>query len=247
MIFIHLVLVNNFYLHIAFRWHIGEAMHRIRQMEARQMNVRERQESLAPQSRLQALMVDCEVEDFSGLGLLLGQAGYDMRMAASAPEALAEFAGGRIDLLICNTRVIDKDGGQWLENLVGQSPDLFVIFLSECSPVAITKGLGRLLGLHRHIVKPWNSEQFLAVIEQLNDQKITRYENIRLEQKNRALTKELAELNAAVELTAHEHDDELLEAHRKLKKSFVASIRMFSNLLEWRGGYLPDIQDALRI
>ncbi|MCX7505727.1 MULTISPECIES: response regulator [Delftia] len=238
MIFIHLVLVKNFYLHIAFRWHIGEAMHRIRQMEARQMNVRERQESFAPQSRLQALMVDCEVEDFSGLGLLLGQAGYDTRMAASAPEALTEFAGGRIDLLICNTRVIDKDGGQWLENLVGQSPDLFVIFLSECSPMAITKGLGRLLGLHRHIVKPWNSEQFLAVIEQLNDQKITRYENIRLEQKNRALTKELAELNATVELTAHEHDDELLEAHRKLKKSFVASIRMFSNLLEWRGGIL---------
>lgn len=48
----------------------------------------------------------------------------------------------------------------------------------------------------------------------------------------------MAELNATVELTAHEHDDELLEAHRKLKKSFVASIRMFSNLLEWRGGIL---------
>lgn len=94
------------------------------------------------------------------------------------------------------------------------------------------------MGLYRHIVKPWNSEQFLDAIDQLNDQKITRHENIRLDQKNKALTKELAELNATVELTAHEHDDELLEAHRKLKKNFVAAIRMFSNLLEWRGGLL---------
>lgn len=101
--------------------------------------------------------------------------------------------------------------------------------------MAITKGLGRLLGLHRHIVKPWNSEQFLAVIEQLNDQKITRYENIRLEQKNRALTKELAELNATVELTAHEHDDELLEAHRKLKKASSHRSECFQICLSGEG------------
>jgi len=187
---------------------------------------------------LQALLVDQAAEDFAGLNLLLGQAGYDLRLATSAPEALAEFGSGRIDLLICNTRVLDKDGADWLESLLGQSPDLLVIFLSEGSHTVIPKGIGRLLGLHRHIVKPWSSEQFLAVIDQLNDQKITRYENIRLEQKNKALTKELAELNESVEITAHEHDDELLEAHRKLKKSFVASIRMFSNLLEWRGGLL---------
>jgi len=202
------------------------------------MNAEEKQESFAQQSRLQALLIDPEVEDFAGLNLLLGQAGYDLRMAASSPEALAEFSGGRIDLLICNTHVLDKDGGQWLESIVGQFPDLFVIFLSEYGRTVIPKGIGRLMGLYRHIVKPWNSEQFLDAIDQLNDQKITRHENIRLDQKNKALTKELAELNATVELTAHEHDDELLEAHRKLKKNFVAAIRMFSNLLEWRGGLL---------
>src|SRR5256885_2443509 len=89
-------------------------------LEACQMNAEDKQESFAQQSRLQALLIDPEVEDFAGLNLLLGQAGYDLRMAASPPEALAEFSGGRIDLLICNTHVLDKDGGQWLESIVGQ-------------------------------------------------------------------------------------------------------------------------------
>src|SRR5256885_12150176 len=71
-------------------------------LEACQMNAEDKQESFAQQSRLQALLIDPEVEDFAGLNLLLGQAGYDLRMAASPPEALAEFSGGRIDLLICN-------------------------------------------------------------------------------------------------------------------------------------------------
>ncbi|WP_336693487.1 HD domain-containing phosphohydrolase [Delftia acidovorans] len=202
------------------------------------MNVEEKKESFTPQVRLQALLVDRVEEDFAGLNLLLGQAGYELRMAAGVPEALAEFAGGRVDLLICNTHVLDKDGGQWLENIVGQSPDLLVIFLSESGRSVIPKGMGRLTGLHRHIVKPWNDEQFFDVIDQLNNQKITYHENLRLDQQNKALTKELAELNATVELAGHKHDDELLEAHRKLKKSFVAAIRMFSNLLEWRGGPL---------
>lgn len=150
------------------------------------MNAEDKQESFAQQSRLQALLIDPEVEDFAGLNLLLGQAGYDLRMAASSPEALAEFSGGRIDLLICNTHVLDKNGGQWLESLVGQFPDLFVIFLSEYGRTVIPKGIGRVMGLYRHIVKPWNSEQFLDAIDQLNDQKITRHENIRLDQKNKA-------------------------------------------------------------
>src|SRR5256885_16118241 len=99
-----------------------------------------------------------------------------------------------------------------------------------------SKGVGRLMGLYRHIVKPWNSEQFLDAIDQLNDQKITRHENIRLDQKNKALTKELADLNATVELAANVHDVDLLEALRKLKKNFVEVIRLFFNFLKWWWG-----------
>src|SRR5256885_11725040 len=75
----------------AFRCHILEthrSTHRIMKLEACQMNAEDKQESFAQQSRLQALLIDPEVEDFAGLNLLLGQAGYDLRMAASPPEAL---------------------------------------------------------------------------------------------------------------------------------------------------------------
>lgn len=202
------------------------------------MNDMEKQDSFSPQSRLQALLADPGMEDFSGLNLLLDQAGYELSWVASESDVQNVLERRHVDLLICNTRLLDVDCGRWLEELIVQSCNISVIILDEGGRGNAGGGIGRLLGLCRHIISPWDSDQFLATIEQLNEQRISRQENIRLEQSNRTLVKELSELSSKLENAAHEHDDELLEAHRKLKRSFVATIRMFSNLLEWRGGAL---------
>jgi len=178
------------------------------------------------------------MEDFSGLSLLLDPAGYELSWVASESDLQNVLERRRVDLLICNTRLLDVDGGRWLEELIVQSCNISVIILDEGGRGNAGGGIGRLLGLCRHIISPSDSDQFFATIEQLNEQRISRQENIRLEQRNRTLVKELSELSSKLENAAHEHDDELLEAHRKLKRSFLATIRMFSNLLEWRGGAL---------
>lgn len=205
------------------------------------MSDTKKQEAFSSRPRLQALLADRDSGDLSGLRLLLDQAEYDLVWVTTEAEVLEAFNKKHIDLLLCSTRLLDMDDGRWLEQLISQSLDLSLILLIECEVGQSGiggKGVSRLMGSHRHIVKPWESVQFLATIEQLNEHEKLRRNNSWLEQKNRMLEKELAELNAALEHAAHDRDEELLEAHRKLKRSFVATIRMFSNLLEWRGGPL---------
>ncbi|HSV55126.1 MAG TPA: HD domain-containing phosphohydrolase, partial [Burkholderiaceae bacterium] len=92
--------------------------------------------------------------------------------------------------------------------------------------------------VYRYITKPWNDEEILATARQVFERKALQAEKSRLEALTHAQNQELISLNAGLEQKVAERTRELSQLNQKLKKNYLISIKVFSNLMELRGGQL---------
>lgn len=117
-----------------------------------------------------ALRTILVIEDQSELrGLVTGtleQAGYRVVTATTGRDANKAFAEARIDLVLTDLLMPDRDGIEVIRDLRGSRPDLPIVAMSGGGrmPAAFYLKLARSLGAKAILEKPFSNQQFLLTI-----------------------------------------------------------------------------------
>lgn len=191
------------------------------------------------------LCVDDEPNILSSLRRLFRSKGYKVLTALGGAEGLAVLEAETVDLVISDMRMPVMDGAVFLEHVRSRWPDTIRLLLTGYADVqsiidAINRG-----EIYRYITKPWDDNDIVLVVKHALERKALELEKKRLEELAHRQNEELKELNASLEAKVEERTAALRQAHdslihvnEKLKNSFLTSIKVFSNVIEMRGGKL---------
>lgn len=184
------------------------------------------------------LCVDDEPNILSALRRVFRQSGYQVMVANSGAEGLQLLEKEPVDLVISDMRMPEMDGAKFLAQVRQRWPDALRLLLTGYADMSSTIEAINQGEIYRYISKPWDDNDLLLIVRQALERKALEREKARLEAMVRQQNEELKDLNANLELKVMERTVELRQAHEKLKTSFLTSIKIFSNLIELRGGPL---------
>jgi response regulator RpfG family c-di-GMP phosphodiesterase len=200
---------------------------------------------IAAEQMPKILCVDDEPNILSSLRRLFRSKGYKVLTALGGQEGLAVLEAESVDLVISDMRMPIMDGAAFLAQVRIRWPDTIRLLLTGYSDVqsiidAINRG-----EIYRYITKPWDDNDIVLVVKQALERKALEIEKKRLEELTHNQNEELKALNANLEAKVEERTAALRQAHdslihvnEKLKNSFLTSIKVFSNVIEMRGGKL---------
>lgn len=205
----------------------------------------ETQTASAPQTALEAsatlLLVDDEANILSSLKRLFRPQGYRIFTAESGAQGLEVLAREPVDLVISDMRMPEMNGAQFLEKVCEKWPGTVRILLTGYAEIDATIDAINRGQIYRYISKPWEENDITLIVKHALQQKFLEREKSRLEELTRKQNDELKELNASLEEKVMARTEEVRQtmgflevAHEKLKKSFITSIQVFSNLIEMR-------------
>ena len=189
------------------------------------------------------LCVDDEPNILSSLRRLFR--GYQVLIAESGQAGLEILATQPVDLVISDMRMPEMNGVQFLEAVRSHWPETVRLLLTGYADVqsimdAINRG-----EIYRYIAKPWDDNDMLLIVRHALERQFLAQEKQRLEALTLAQNDALKALNLELEERVRQRTDELKRAHdgllkfnSKLKANFLESIKVFSNLIEMRGGNL---------
>ena len=200
-------------------------------------------EPLAQEEQFTLLFVDDEPNILSALRRLFRPLGYRIFIAEGGAQGLELFDREKIDLVISDMRMPVMDGAQFLEQVRLKSPETVRILLTGYADISSTIDAINKGQIYRYIAKPWEDNDICLSVRYALEQKQLARERDRLEALTRQQNDELKDLNANLEEKVKARTEEVRQtmgflevAHEKLKKSFITSIRVFSNLIELREG-----------
>ncbi|MDP3424988.1 MAG: response regulator [Burkholderiaceae bacterium] len=189
------------------------------------------------------LLVDDEPSILSALRRLLRPTGYTVLTATSGAEGLALLATQEVALVVSDMRMPGMDGAQFLEQVRAQWPDTVRLLLTGYADMSSTIDAINRGEIYRYIVKPWDDHELLLVIRQALEQRALRFENQRLLALTQTQNAELQTLNAGLAQTVAARTSELAQlneflnlANTQLRQQFLTTVKVFSSLLELRGG-----------
>jgi two-component system response regulator GlrR len=110
------------------------------------------------------LLVDDDPDLLQLIDLRLSAAGYQVRTARSAEEALAQFAVSRPQLLITDLRMEGMDGLQLFERIHASQPTLPVIILTAHGTIPDAVAATQR-GVFGFLTKPFEAKELLAQVE----------------------------------------------------------------------------------
>ena len=189
------------------------------------------------------LLVDDEPSILSALRRLLRPTGHTVLTATSGAEGLALLAAQEVALVVSDMRMPGMDGAQFLEQVRAQKPDTVRLLLTGYADMASTVDAINRGEIYRYISKPWDDQELLLVIRQALEQRELRFENQRLLALTQTQNAELQTLNAGLSQTVAARTSELGQlnqflnlANTQLRQQFLTTVKVFSSLLELRGG-----------
>lgn len=190
----------------------------------------------APAARI--LCVDDEPNILSSLRRLFRTKGYSVLTAPGGQEGLTLLETEPVDLVISDMRMPVMDGAAFLEHVRSRWPDTIRLLLTGYADVqSIIEAINRG-EIYRYIPKPWDDHDILLVVRHALERKALQAEKLRLEALTHRQNEELKLLNANLEAKVEERTAELQIANEKLKNNFLTSIKVFSSVIEMRGGKL---------
>ncbi len=196
---------------------------------------------LRPQATV--LCVDDEQNILTALRRLLRPAGYNVLLATSGAEGLRILEQQTVDVVVSDMRMPQMSGAQFLQQVADRWPDTMRILLTGYADMdstieAINKG-----SIYQYLSKPWDDDDFRIILRHALEKRELEAERRRLLALTERQNAELRELNAGLEQKVQARTAELSQtmgmleaAHESLKKSYVATVRVFSNLVELREG-----------
>lgn len=191
------------------------------------------------------LCVDDESNILSSLRRLFRGQGYQVLTATSAMAALEILRHQAVDLVISDMRMPEMDGARFLETVREHWPQTVRLLLTGYADVgsildAINRG-----EIHRYITKPWDDNDIRLIVRHALERQQLEHERRRLELLTISQNEALKTLNASLEekvrlrtAALSKARDGLLKFNARLKENFLVSIKVFSHLIEMRGGSL---------
>ena len=189
-------------------------------------------------ARSTILCVDDEPNILSALKRALRGGGHSVLTATSGAQALTLLEQLPVDLLISDMRMPGMDGTQLLEQVQQRWPQVVRILLTghaelDSTVAAINRGR-----IFRFIHKPWDEGDLLGAVTEGLSRLALQREKDRLEALTQLQNEQLRGLNGELEARVEVRTAELKDANTRLKANYLKSIKVFSNLLELRGGQL---------
>ncbi|TAK91375.1 MAG: response regulator [Burkholderiaceae bacterium] len=189
------------------------------------------------------LLVDDEANILTSLKRLLRPTGYKVLTADSGPAGLEILTKEKVDLIISDMRMPNMSGAEFLQHVRTRDPNIVRILLTGFSDLVSTVEAINKGEIFRYISKPWDDREILMIVKQGLDTKRLVEEKRCLEQKVQEQNAQLREWNTKLENKVHARTKELHQtmqfleqAHGELKKGFITSIKVFSNLIDMREG-----------
>ncbi len=187
------------------------------------------------------LFVDDEANILSSLKRLFRPFGYRIFTAEGGAQGLEILAREPVDLVVSDMRMPEMNGAQFLEKVREQWPETVRILLTGYAEIGATIDAINKGQIYRYVSKPWEDNDITLTVKHALQQKMLEREKQRLEALTLKQNEELKDLNAHLEEKVLARTRALSEtmqsldaAHEKLKKSFITSVRVFSNLIEMR-------------
>ncbi|WP_317202940.1 HD domain-containing phosphohydrolase [Janthinobacterium sp.] len=194
---------------------------------------------------LTLLCVDDEPNILSSLRRLFRAKGYRVLTAEGGAAGLAVLETETVDLVISDMRMPEMDGAQFLAQVRQRWPDVIRLLLTGYSDIQSILDAINCGEIYRYITKPWDDNDIALVVRHALERRVLEQEKLRLErltqQQNEALRMLNLSLEAKVEartVQLKKTTDEVLLANEKLKSNFVTTIKLFSSIIEMRGGSL---------
>ncbi len=195
----------------------------------------------APDATMTLLFVDDEANILSSLKRLFRPFGYRIFTADGGAQGLEILAQESIDLVVSDMRMPEMNGAQFLEKVRQKWPETMRILLTGYAEIGATIAAINKGQIYRYISKPWEDNDITLTIKLALQHKKLEREKLRLEVLTQQQNEELKDLNANLEEKVKARTEEVRQtmmflelAHEKLKKSFMTSVRVFSNLIEMR-------------
>ena len=197
----------------------------------------------APDLPTTLLLVDDEPSILSALRRLLRPTGHTVLTATGGAEGLALLATQEVALVVSDMRMPGMDGAQFLEQVRQRWPDTMRLLLTGYADMSSTIDAINRGEIYRYIAKPWDDHELLLVIRQALEQRQLQQDNRRLQALTQSQNDALQSLNAGLAETVAARTSELAQlneflnlANSQLRQQFLTTIKMFSSLLELRGG-----------
>jgi response regulator RpfG family c-di-GMP phosphodiesterase len=199
----------------------------------------------AATAQITLLFVDDELSILSSLKRLFRPHGYRIFTAGGGAEGLALLEKETVDLVVSDMRMPEMDGAHFLEQVRNRWPHIVRILLTGYADVGSTIAAINRGEIYRYVAKPWDDNEIVLTIRDALERKRLETENSRLSDLTVRQNEELKVLNASLEQKVIERTAELQQtvsfldqAHQDLKKGFLATVHVFSGLIELRGGKL---------
>ncbi len=189
------------------------------------------------------LLVDDEASILASLRRLLRPSGYRVSTAESGAAGLEILEREKIDLVISDMRMPIMDGAHFLEEVRKRWPQVTRFLLTGYADVTSTIAAINRGAIARYISKPWDDNDLLLTVRDALERARLQSENASLVALTQTQNEALRTLNAGLEKRVQERTAEIEEANSflnqandQLKHNFLISMKMFSGLIEMRGG-----------
>ncbi len=117
-----------------------------------------------PKTALRVLVVDDEESLRHVLGLMLGRVGYEVSSARNGKEALGRLGG--VDVVLCDIRMPDMDGLQFLDALPDGAPP--VVMMSAYGTVDTALEAMRR-GAYDYVSKPFKQDEIVLTLRKVEE------------------------------------------------------------------------------
>ena len=117
-----------------------------------------------PKTALRVLVVDDEESLRHVLGLMLGRVGYEVSSARNGKEALGRLGG--VDVVLCDIRMPDMDGLQFLDALPDGAPP--VVMMSAYGTVDTALEAMRR-GAYDYVSKPFKQDEIVLTLRKVKE------------------------------------------------------------------------------
>lgn len=184
------------------------------------------------------LLIDDEPNILAALQRLLHPFGYSILEANSGAEGLSMMTQHSVDLVICDMRMPEIEGTEVLENIRLKWPDTIRILLTGYTDLQSTIAAINRGEIYRYLAKPWDDNDVILMVRDALEHKRLLAEKRALEKLTARQNEELKTLNANLETRVLQRTEDLYTALEHLQKDYLATIHIFSNLLELRKGKL---------
>ena len=189
------------------------------------------------------LFVDDEKNILSSLRRLFRPLVENIITAESGAEGLEVLHSAKVDIVISDMRMPEMDGAQFLEQVAEKYPETIRILLTGYADITSTIDAVNKGSIYRYISKPWEDNDICLTVEHALKGKFLEIEKNRLQALTESQNVELKELNEDLEERVQARTEEVRQtmgqlevAHTSLKKNYITTIKVFSNIIELREG-----------